>query len=78
MPTVLRLKGYRFFFYSNDHDPPLIHVEKGGATAKFNLQPVELLRSKNFNANEINELRKIVNVYSNYFKNKWYEHFAAK
>ncbi|WP_317127821.1 DUF4160 domain-containing protein [Algoriphagus formosus] len=28
MPTIMNQKGYRFFFYSNDHLPKHIHVEK--------------------------------------------------
>jgi len=52
MPTILKRKGYRFFFYINDHTPPHIHVEKERSTAKFLLKNVELVRSKRFNANE--------------------------
>jgi hypothetical protein len=30
MPTVLRVKGYRFFFFSNEGaEPPHIHIEYG-------------------------------------------------
>ena len=50
MPTILTVKGFRFFFYSNDHSPMHIHVEKGDGTAKFNLFPVELIKSKRFTA----------------------------
>lgn len=46
MPTVLRIRGYRFFFYSNEHLPQHIHVEKGNNTAKFNIEEVELVRSR--------------------------------
>lgn len=28
MPTILLTKGYRFFFYINDHTPQHIHIEK--------------------------------------------------
>jgi hypothetical protein len=35
MPTVLITRGYRFFFYVNDHSPAHIHVEKDRGTAKF-------------------------------------------
>ena len=36
MPTVLRWKGYRFYFHSHEpNEPPHIHVDKGGASAKF-------------------------------------------
>lgn len=53
MPTVLITKGYRFFFYINDHTPPHIHIEKERGTAKFDLRNSELIRSKRFNAKEI-------------------------
>ncbi|WP_225586994.1 DUF4160 domain-containing protein [Algoriphagus sp. Y33] len=55
MPTVLRVKGFRFFFYSNDHLPKHIHVEKSGKTAKFILNPSQLVKSKNFSASELSE-----------------------
>lgn len=58
MPTVLRKHGYRFFFYSNEHLPIHIHIEKDNKTAKFNLETVELIRSRKFNASEIKEIRK--------------------
>lgn len=38
MPTVLRLEGYKFFFYSDEGDPrepAHIHVFKSGSEAKF-------------------------------------------
>ena len=28
MPTVLRIDGYRFFFFSDEHTPEHIHIEK--------------------------------------------------
>jgi len=38
MPTILRDDGYRFFFYSdegNPPEPPHTHVRQGGDEAKF-------------------------------------------
>ncbi|MEK9565084.1 MAG: DUF4160 domain-containing protein [Deltaproteobacteria bacterium] len=36
MPTVLLVRGWRFFFYSNEgQEPPHIHVKRGSAQAKF-------------------------------------------
>ena len=75
MPTVLRINGYRFFFYSNDHTPAHIHVEKGECTAKFDLDPVELIHSKRFKSNEINEIRKIIIENNDLLKAKWNEYF---
>jgi len=46
MPTVLRVGGYRFFFYSNEgSEPPHIHVQKAEKYAKFWLQPIQLADS---------------------------------
>jgi hypothetical protein len=77
MPTVLLYRGYRFFFYVNDHSPPHIHVEKDRSTAKFDLDSGELIRSRRFNAKEIGEIRKIVLEHSIFFKSKWNEYFNS-
>jgi len=42
MPTLWVEDGFRFFFYSNEgspREPVHVHVEKGGAEAKFWLLP---------------------------------------
>ena len=43
MPTVLKIKGYRFFFLSLEgREPAHIHIEKGDRVAKFWLNPLNL------------------------------------
>ncbi|EMS34753.1 hypothetical protein C943_03440 [Mariniradius saccharolyticus AK6] len=78
MPTVLNVFGYRFFFYSNDHDPPHIHVEKGNATAKFLLRPIELVKSKGFGAKDLKEIRKFIELYQLTLERSWNEYFDNK
>jgi hypothetical protein len=40
MPTVLRWKGYRFFFWSGDRgEPPHVHVKRDAGEAKVWLDP---------------------------------------
>ncbi len=73
MPTILRKNGYRFFFYVNDHLP--IHIEKDNKTAKFNLDPLGLVKSRKFNASEIREIRKLAENNNELFKQKWSEYF---
>ena len=75
MPTIYTENGYRFFFYSNDHLPIHIHVEKSGKTAKFLLDPIELKSSRKFTASELREIRIIINSKVKYFKEKWDEYF---
>jgi len=55
MPTVLRIDGYRFFFYSNENNEPrYIHVQRERILAKFWLHPVALASSTGFPASELN------------------------
>ena len=75
MPTILRLNGFRFFFYSNEHLPIHIHVEKENQTAKFTLEEIELVKSRGFNASELKKNRKLVSENVDLFKNKWNEYF---
>ena len=78
MPTVLRKKGYRFFFYSNEHLPIHIHVEKDNKTAKYGFEPIELIGSRSFNSSELTEIRILVSDHVELFKEKWNEYFNNK
>ncbi len=75
MPTIFSQKGYRFFFYSNEHLPMHIHIEKDNKTAKFEILPITLIKSRKFNATEIREIRSLVEENSGLIKNKWNEYF---
>jgi hypothetical protein len=80
MPVVLRLKGYSFFFFSNEGkppEPPHIHVRRDAARAKFWLTPVVLLVSSyDLNGPELNELARMVTENSELLERAWYEHIG--
>ena len=77
MPTVMRVGGYRFFFFSNEgHEPPHIHAESADRHAKFWLEPISLANSIGYNASELTRLRKLVTEHSERFQEKWREHFS--
>jgi len=77
MPTILRTKGYRFFFFSLEgSEPPHIHVEHGDKIAKFWLGPINLGSSSGFRSHELTKIRAIVIEYSELFLEKWDEHFS--
>lgn len=77
MPTVLRLMGFRFFFYSNEgNEPPHIHVEKGEATGKYWLEPVSKVYCYDFSRAEEKKIEKIVIENQELFKQKWDEYFS--
>ena len=75
MPTVLRVNGYRFFFFSLEgSEPPHIHVEKAEGYAKFWLSPVVLARSRGFRGRALAEITRLVKEHQNLFKEQWHEH----
>jgi len=77
MPTVLKVRQFRFFFFSNEGNEPIhIHVESDDKYAKFWLDPVQLTKSVGYGAKELNEIRKLVLENLNLFKERWYEHFG--
>ena len=77
MPTVFRLEGFRFFFFSNENDePPHIHVEKAEGAAKFWLHPdVELAWSIRFRGRDVSKLQAFIEERQVWFLEKWNEHF---
>ena len=60
MPTIFIIFGYRFQFYSNDHTPIHVHVVKGGARAKYNIFPVELVYNQGFKSQELKLIESII------------------
>lgn len=60
MPTIFIIFGYRFLFYSNDHTPIHVHVLKGGAKAKYNIFPVELVDNQGFKSQELKLIESII------------------
>ncbi|ECC9721896.1 DUF4160 domain-containing protein [Salmonella enterica subsp. diarizonae] len=79
MPVILRFKGYRFFFYSNEGnplEPAHIHVRNADGEAKFWLDPdVSLARNDGFNARDLKELVDVVEQNSTMFVEAWNEYF---
>ena len=77
MPTVLRVGGHRFFFYSNEgNEPSHIHVQKAENYAKFWLQPVQLAESIGYSSKELRYVQDIIIEHSKLLLEAWYEHFT--
>jgi hypothetical protein len=78
VPTVLKIKGYRFFFFSLEgNEPPHIHVEHGDNIAKFWLHsPINLASSYGFRSHELAKIRQIISEHTVLFLEKWHEFFG--
>ena len=75
MPVVLRVNGYKFFFYQADvaNEPPHVHVTKDGNEAKFWLDPVRVAREGRFRKNELRDIERIINDNLEFLLNAWKE-----
>lgn len=78
MPTVLLLKRFRFFFYSNENnEPEHVHVKKASAEGKLWLTPkLQVAYLHGFSNSDERELMQIGESNSELFKQKWDEYFG--
>ena len=75
MPVIIRERGYRFLFYSNEgFEPCHIHVRGQKGEAKFWVPSCELAWSTKFDARELNEMLRIIRHNTKLIEEKWHEH----
>jgi len=61
VPTVLRVRGYRFHFWSNEgREPPHVHVSAADNTAKVWLSTLELAQAVGYDSPELREILELV------------------
>jgi len=77
MPTALRERGYRFFFYADDRtEPRHVHGQREARTAKFWLEPIECERSGGFSRSELMDIYRLIAQHRELLLQKWYEFFG--
>ena len=61
MPVVLRVNGYKFWFYMADIvEPPHVHIGNDGNEAKFWLTPIKIAREGRLIYVRLNVLSKTI------------------
>ena len=77
MPTVLRILGFRFHFYSDEgSEPAHIHVELGDGECKFWLSPVALARSRGMRPVDIRKIEQLVYAHQAFLLEKYHDFHA--
>lgn len=72
MPVVLRVKGYKFWFYEADlNERPHVHVGKEGREAKFWLKPVALARAGRLKPMDLQEIKRIIDDNHDFLLRAW-------
>jgi hypothetical protein len=72
MPVILRVKGYRFWFYEADLDePPHVHISREGKEAKYWLTPIKQARAGRFKSVQLREIERIIDENLTFLLDAW-------
>ncbi len=75
MPELFRMFGMRFFFFSNEHLPIHIHVKNADGSAKFNIDPLELIENNGLKQKDIYLAESIIEENKELIVEKWEQYF---
>lgn len=75
MPTLLRVDGYRFFFFSDEHLPKHIHIEKSDKYMRIELETLKVTDKYKMTSKEIRDVTAIVEKHKDDFLEAWNEYF---
>lgn len=77
MPTLLRIEGFRFYFFSDERqEPPHVHVRRGDGIAKLWLRPVRFASSSGFSRTELRRIRELTFEQQVFLVERWNEYFG--
>ena len=77
-PTVLRVKGFRFYFFSREERRAHVHVQHADGEAKFWINPVvELAANFSLKSTQVVEVQKLIEEHLNEIRSAWAKHFPG-
>ena len=79
MPVIFNQDGFKFFFYSNEHEPIHVHVTYSGGEAVFNiLEKLELLVSYGMKVKDLSKAQELAEANKELIISKWNEHITRQ
>jgi hypothetical protein len=77
-PTVFRVKGFRFFFFSREEERMHVHVSSSRGEAKFWIEPeVSLANNWGLTTKEMGIIREIIEERKDEISSSWKKHFRC-
>ena len=76
MPTLFVFFGFRFLFYSNDHEPVHIHIVKDDCVAKYNVNPIQQVYNHGYKKREIALIESIIEENQDVIIDRWKTFFC--
>ncbi len=76
VPTVLRIRGFRFHFWSNEGtEPPHVHVDAAENTVKVWLETLVIVQPVGYDSRELREVVELVREHREELLKAWNEYF---
>ena len=76
-PTVLRVRGYRFYFFSREETRAHVHVQHATGEAKFWIEPtIALAVNYGLSARQLSTIEKLVGAHHEEIRHAWDAHFG--
>jgi len=77
-PTIFRVAGYRFFFFSREETRMHVHIVCGDGEAKFWLKPeIQLAKNIQLSRKQLKEIETLIKEHSNELISAWQQHFTS-
>ena len=64
-----------FFFFSNEHEPEHIHIEKGDMYARIELNSLEVTDCYNVNSKDLKKMIELIEKNKDKLQGAWNEYF---
>jgi len=78
VPTILRVQGFRIYFWSHEpNEPPHVHLDKGGASAKVWLEPVALASNVGYSPGDPGIILRLIREHQPQLLEAWHEFFGT-
>jgi hypothetical protein len=77
-PTILRVRGFRFYFFSREERRAHVHVQHADGEAKFWIDPaIELAANFSLKPKQVTEVQKLIEEHLNEIRDAWAKHFPS-
>lgn len=77
-PTVIRVKGYRFYFFSREETRPHVHVQHATGEAKFWLgPPMEIAQNWGLSRSRLTAALRLAQEHADEIRQAWHAHFGG-
>ena len=77
-PTVLRVRGYRFYFFSREEARAHVHVQHGTGEAKLWLEPaIEVAQNFGLSTQRLTVVLRLAREHEDEIRRAWKTHFGG-